>query len=524
MTDARNRNLNTPAAGLRGVLARLRIGSSTATSQRTALPRCVLEVSEHGARAIEADASGGIVSLRRAWDSRSSVDGSQQFLREPALQSGLMLCISRSDAMLRTIALPTDNAEEIRDMARLAVLRDLPVEGVAGVSDYLVLDSTHGASTIVGTALSTVRFGTLCALCPSAPVAASVRTLGTLELLRTHATARDECVLAIDCLAERVEFLLLKNGAPTFSRAADISGDASARGARVLMETRRALLALRSGEDGVVLQSVWLLSDAGLAREILPELEHAVGCSAKRLDSHPLLRLPATAEGETARASCLPLLGLLLARLSARHSVDFMRPAQPVDRAARTRRRVFVALGVTIFSALCGWAGGSFSYRSIQIRADQLRERATTVLPDLQRAKREEFRLKHIALWLESSPAWLDYLAEFRNFAPETSVVVLDGLSGVLNAGEIAFNRDRWEVTGRELKFTLDGEAKNRATADALRDALVAAKSLGVTSTGADARGGRRLPYPFTYVIRTADLQPSKPNPSPTAPRIGGGS
>jgi hypothetical protein len=59
-----------------------------------------------------------------------------------------------------------------------------------------------------------------------------------------------------------------------------------------------------------------------------------------------------------------------------------------------------------------------------------------------------------------------------------------------------------------ELRFVLDGEARDRATADGLRDTLVKEKGYTVASTGADARGGRRLPYPFAYTLRTADLEP----------------
>ena len=64
------------------------------------------------------------------------------------------------------------------------------------------------------------------------------------------------------------------------------------------------------------------------------------------------------------------------------------------------------------------------------------------------------------------------------------------------------------------LRFTLDGEAADRATADGLRDALVKDKGYALSSAGADARGGRRLPYPFAYTLRTSDLAPRQPGES----------
>ena len=130
--------------------------------------RCVVEVTSGGGRAIDAEILNGAVVVHRAWevappsdsvDAMSAERGVVDALRnEGALHSGALLSLSRLDAMLRTIDLPTDDVDELSDMARLAVLRDLPVEGVSGVTDYVVLESAHGASKIVGAALSLARF------------------------------------------------------------------------------------------------------------------------------------------------------------------------------------------------------------------------------------------------------------------------------------------------------------------------------------------------------------------------------
>jgi hypothetical protein len=87
---------------------------------------------------------------------------------------------------------------------------------------------------------------------------------------------------------------------------------------------------------------------------------------------------------------------------------------------------------------------------------------------------------------------------------------VLDSLSAQLDATEIEYS-DVGKMSAKpELRFILDGEAKDRTTADALRDALVKEKGYTVGSTGADARGGRRLPYPFAYTLRTTELEPKQ--------------
>ena len=103
---------------------------------------------------------------------------------------------------------------------------------------------------------------------------------------------------------------------------------------------------------------------------------------------------------------------------------------------------------------------------------------------------------------------------------------MLDELSAQLDDAEISY-ADGKMASKPVLKFILDGEAKDRATADALRDSLVKEKNYTLTSSGADARGGRRLPYPFAYTVRTSDLEPKQSVASESdktaAPKQGGG-
>ncbi len=67
---------------------------------------------------------------------------------------------------------------------------------------------------------------------------------------------------------------------------------------------------------------------------------------------------------------------------------------------------------------------------------------------------------------------------------------------------------DGWSAP-RVIRIVLDGEAVDRTTADAFRAALVESDVYTARSTGTDARGGSRLPYSFSYTLRTdRDLRP----------------
>ena len=71
---------------------------------------------------------------------------------------------------------------------------------------------------------------------------------------------------------------------------------------------------------------------------------------------------------------------------------------------------------------------------------------------------------------------------------------MLDTLTANLEASDVQFDRSkRWKIAA-DLKIALAGEAKDRATADALRDALVDNGRYTVTSTGADTEGGEQRP------------------------------
>lgn len=64
------------------------------------------------------------------------------------------------------------------------------------------------------------------------------------------------------------------------------------------------------------------------------------------------------------------------------------------------------------------------------------------------------------------------------------------------------------------MTIVLQGEAADRATADAFRGALVDAEAYQITTAGPDARSGRRLSYAFSYHLRTTAGEPVAAGPS----------
>ena len=55
--------------------------------------------------------------------------------------------------------------------------------------------------------------------------------------------------------------------------------------------------------------------------------------------------------------------------------------------------------------------------------------------------------------------------------------------------------------------MSLDGEAKDRSTADAFRALLVNSSKYTVGTSGADKEGGKRLPDGFTFRLSSRTLE-----------------
>ncbi|MCE2883892.1 MAG: hypothetical protein LW806_03190 [Planctomycetaceae bacterium] len=470
-------------------------------------------------RAIEAD-GGSIASLL----------GRDGIGAAPAV-----LSIPREDAVVAVAELPGDDEADLRSMARIAVVRDTAAEGVESANDFQFERRGQDGARIVA---ASVPVATIASLRGSTdvPIArVSVRALGTLALVRAAPEIARGLVLVVDVTRDAVEIVVVRDGLLVQSRGASVPRaagdeanpgvDAPATGVdEAVQATRFALSSLRAAEGAATVPSrvIVLASRADFAR-ISSDLSRVAGVAASRLESHPSVGLAAGVDPESLHASNWPLAGLLLEDEAALRrdgsAIDLLSPTGPIDTAARMRQRALIAAGLVVVAALAGWTLGAREWRGLESRRDDLEAKARNALPELRRAKRDDLRLRHIDAYAKLSPDWLAHLDALRRFAPDPSSVVLDAMTAQLSGTEIEYSREGAFVATPELRFVLDGEAKDRALADGLRDALVREKGYTLGSTGADARGGRRLPAPFAYTLRTADLAPRAQESSPSAPQ-----
>ncbi|MFM1821873.1 MAG: hypothetical protein RI967_139 [Planctomycetota bacterium] len=484
-------------------------------SARAAIALAASPVGE-GAIVVRSE-GGGAAALAITAFGRAERGSVAEALAAGSIAAGpVLLALPRADALVAIESLPSDDEAEMRDMARIAIARDGSADGVPSLGDFQVVSRAPGETTVV-LAVAPRAPATARVEAAGVPVARlGVRALGTAALLRASDAFSKGLVIAVDLPSSGCELVVVRDGAFVHARSVEIEeGDAEARAGSVALEFRRLLAALRAEDSAARPAKVVLLAAADAAAALARRLAPIAECPCERLESHPRVELRLGEAREAFRAEGWPLAGLLLEEgAPAGGAIDLLHPVPPIDVAARTRQRVLAIAGLAIIAGMAGWTFGNMSWRALEERRDGLEEKARGALPELKRFKRDELKAKHLDALRGLAPSWLAHLDALRRFAPDQSLVVFDGMTAQLSGTEFEYGADGRFTAKPELKFVLDGEAKDRATADALRDALVKEKGYTLGSTGADARGGRRLPYPFAYTLRTTDLAPKSPEQS----------
>ncbi len=170
---------------------------------------------------------------------------------------------------------------------------------------------------------------------------------------------------------------------------------------------------------------------------------------------------------------------------------------------------MLAAVGVLSIGALAAWTIGSSKLQTLETKSADLAAQYREMLPGRNRFKRDVLKTQHLKHWQEADVDWLEHLLHLGTVSPPPDQLVLDSWTGVLNFRGVSYDpdqktsRQKWQ-TPMPIKIVLDGEAKDRMTADAFRAALVRGKLYTLTSAGPDSAGGRRLPYKFNYRLGSA--------------------
>ncbi|MCH8006797.1 MAG: pilus assembly protein PilM [Planctomycetes bacterium] len=422
--------------------------------------------------------------------------------------------VSREHVVMKRITLRTKEADELPEMARLELGRDLPFDADDAVIDFVTVSGDASSTEVLAVAVpqKVLTFiGQMATAAGLDIVRISLRNMGTAALigsLQDRAERPGLGVLVVDITGERVELSVVVDGVIRFSRAGDLpSLDEPDRIAEaVVTETRRTWMSYRIVGDSNDVRRAVVIGNRAVSEQVAGSISEILAVETDVLAEHPLV--------DTDRLqmdSAWPLAGLLLEPQLGVESIDFQRPRRPPDIAGRRRRRVLVAGGLAVVVLGGGVTAARFDLDNVRREVASLESQRKLLGPPFVRYGRDLYRLAHLQQWETVDADWLGHLAYIVTLAPPPDRLVLDSATGSLQFDKVRFDRRSKRFSApRQLRIVLEGEAVDRLTADSFRGSLVDTEAYEISTTGLDASSGRRLPFAFSYLLKTTDGSPPR--------------
>jgi Tfp pilus assembly PilM family ATPase len=497
-----------------------------------------IDIGRQRLRAVLADCDRNRVTVRRTLiepvpddldmtDARAVGAGAGQQLGSAGFPKGKsLIAIAREHVVLKRVRLPTIDTRELPEMTRLALSRDLPFDPEDAVIDFVCVERGASSTTVQAVAVPQPALSAARQALRSAGLGVegiSLRGTGCATLLGSFDTGGHGGVLAVDVVGERVEFCVIVDGVVRFSRAGELppADDPAQIAEAAVTEARRTWMSYRIVEDTDDVRRAVVIGDPRVSRQVAGSIGEILGVETTVFDGHPLVDAGGEDLGEA-----WPLAGLLLAPGVRAETVDFTRPRKAPDLASRRRQIVLAVVGLAAIIVIGALTAARLHLDSLQQKVDTLSAQRSTQYPQFLRYWRDRYKLDHLGQWDSADADWLEHFAYITDMAPPPDRLVLDSCTGSLVFSGVKFDRkSKAFLAPKEIKIVLEGEAADRATADAFREALVETEAYRISTAGPDAQSGRRLPYSFQYHLVTADAVPggqvppeSPESPEPTQP------
>lgn len=453
-----------------------------------------------------------------------------------------IFALRREHVVVKRLTFPTIESAELPDMTHLAMHRDLPIQSDEAVIDFVPVENGGTNTTILAVAVARSLVDYVQAVAKAAGLGVeriTLRTMGAAALaagaraleIESAGSERDsqssetaasegDSVLAIDIAGESIEFCAVAGGAIHFSRAAEVPPpqDQLAIADAVVTETRRTWI---SCQTTISPRSCVVMGERRVSEYAAEPVGQMLNVPVHVLEAHPLV------EGTTEEIGSLwPLAGLLLESNARGEMIDLAHPRKAPDLGARARQRRLLAAGVIIIAALGLWTFARLQLKSLDEQAFSLAAAVKEQAPANARYARDQYKLEHLKRWESTNVDWLQHASYLTTIAANSggpNRLVLDSLTGDLKSEGVKYDSKvrKWSAD-QQVTIVVDGEARDRETADSFRAALVQSAIYATATPGADARGGKRMPFGFTYRLRTKESAPAQENPQTASSGEGG--
>jgi len=471
-------------------------------------------------RALHAQRDGGILRVRNVIlkdvPDELNIDDAEDYgkwvgqtLREAGFPRGrATIALAREHVGLKRIHLPTADELELPEMTRLAMQRELPFDAETAVIDFVPLATEENRTTVLAVAAPQQILDHAVRIAKSARLRVdriSLRSMGAALILKHLGDEPRDAVLSVDVTTDSIEFCVVEDGTVRFSRAAELGEDVLLEDLAdsVVTETRRTWMSYRIAEGSAEIRHVLVMGDPRVCKDVAVPLGQMLHVEAEVLSSHPLVDA-----NDHDMTRVWPLVGLMLEPAHGGQAIDFAHPRQAPNLTGERRKRMIYAAGAVLVLLLALWTFATRDLEQLEHRLAKAQSQQRELYPDYARFNRNGYKLRHLKHWEQVQVEWLDHLEHLTSLVPSDDSypppLVLDSWRGQQRFNGVEFERRSGEwAAPMQVTITVEGEARDRPTADAFREALVRADIYAASSTGPDSAGGRRLPYGFIYRLRT---------------------
>ncbi|MDG2021356.1 MAG: hypothetical protein P8J59_05360 [Phycisphaerales bacterium] len=422
-----------------------------------------------------------------------------------------VFALDRSITSFKRLELPTNDPDELPEMVQIAVERELPIEAGDAVIDFSIIERTADAYVIEAVAVPKREIERIHAIADAAGLKVAriaPRCHGAMRLADPV-----EPTLFLDVTGEGLELGLVEGGFLKWSRGVALDGvdGAPPTADELVPEIRRSWLSYRVSAGDIDSPMLLVLGGEQIADSI-GRISEATGLTTQRFIGDRRVQADVDMRG------VWPLVGLLLPTASDRQ-VDLAAPRRTPDRAARLRQMTLAAAGLSMIAGGIGWTIGESQLEALRLNEEDLLGKARAGNDEHLRFKRDVLRADHLEAWASVRPAWLEHLLVVATPGIDMGGTVLDEFGGFLEDEKVEFTSGKTFVVDPNVRIIVEGESRSRDAAASVRAVLVADDRYVLRTTGADAEGGRRLPYPFGFSMRT---KVTDPGPAEVAPESGG--
>ena len=404
--------------------------------------------------------------------------------------------LERDIVSIRRVEVPSTDPDELPDMVRMSIEKDLPIDAEDAIIDYIPIHE-EGHSTIVhAVAISRRDVNHIHMVAAAAGLdvgGITLRCLGSTYLAGRSEKSSDG-VLAIDVTGEGLEFIVCNDHELLFSRGVGMQGEQGAPpdAEQLSVETRRSWLSYRVSRGDIEAPHAIVLGGEH-ADKIVEKIQENTGLTTKAYTGDNLI------QGAGNMRGIWPLAGVL-SSMGEVEQINLNDPRAAPDRAARSRQRSLIMTGIVVITAGFGWTLGNMQFTSFSESARELESKARGATAEYHDFRRREYRIEHLETWQSIRPDWLEHLRVVTTPERGNNSIVLESFAGTLEVEATDFDKVKGFSIPARSRLVIEGDGQTQGIVFGLRKIMVEDPRYTIRTIGADAQGKGDYPLSLIHI------------------------